>query len=137
MEYSATILGNANSSDKQKEVILRVYYELDQIFIQNKFLKQRIEPLTQQYFIPILKENNPMLVYQVYKVLDRFMDTENLSDYLSQNLAEITYGHILTDNMAVKFAAMVFFTKLLSSEQAMNTAKPHFQAILQIYVKML
>ena len=115
MEYSATVLGDPNAGDKQKEVILRVYYELDQIFIRNKFLKARVEPLTQQYFIPILKENHPMLVYQVYNVLHRFLDTETLSDTLSQSLAEITYSHILSDNMAVKFAAMVFFTKLLSS----------------------
>lgn len=39
--------------------------------------------------------------------------------------------------MVLKYNAILAFTSLLSQESALNSAKGHFQNILEIYVKML
>ena len=39
--------------------------------------------------------------------------------------------------LVVKFYAMVTFTKLLDDKNALDQTRPHFQTILEIYVKMM
>lgn len=39
--------------------------------------------------------------------------------------------------MVLKYNAILAFTSLLSQQSALNSAKDHFQNILEIYVKML
>ncbi len=41
------------------------------------------------------------------------------------------------ENIVVKYYAVRAFTELLDDRQALEAARPHFQNILEIYVKLL
>ena len=52
-------------------------------------------------------------------------------------MLEILYEKMCCNNLVVQFYAILAFTKLLDYSDALDQARPHFQNILQIYVKML
>ena len=39
--------------------------------------------------------------------------------------------------LVIKFYAMIAFTKLLDDDNALDQIRPHFQSILEIFVKMM
>lgn len=49
----------------------------------------------------------------------------------------LLYDRMCGNCLVVKFYAILVFTELLYDKQALESAKPHFQNILQIYVKLL
>jgi hypothetical protein len=44
---------------------------------------------------------------------------------------------MLSNSLVIKYNAVLAFTSLLQHKAALNAARPHFQNILEIYIKIL
>lgn len=126
VEYSAEVFGG-NYSDKQKEVVMMVLIELEPLIMKNNFLKDNFENLVIQYFIPLVKSNNNVLVSQTLKLLSIFLRSANLSTNTVTELMALLYDKMCADVLVVRYHAVLAFTKLLDDKQALESARPHFQ----------
>lgn len=49
----------------------------------------------------------------------------------------LLYDKMCEQNIVIKYYAILAFTQLLDDKEALEKAKPYFQNILSIYVKLL
>lgn len=94
--------------------------------------------LTIRYFIPLLKINHDLLNSLTCNLLHLYLPYGELANSTVEELMGLIYEKMTnTNSMVVKYNALLAFTSLLEHKAALNAAKPHFQTILEIYVKIL
>ena len=136
MEHSANVLGSS-APPSEKEVVLVVLTEMNHLVMKNKYLRENFENLIKQYLIPIMRTNNDILVAQTIRMLEKYLELATISTPTVRELLALLYEKMTGECLVVKFQSMVAFTKLLKDEEALDQTRPHFQAILEIYVKVL
>lgn len=81
---------------------------------------------------------NKLLNSLICNLLALYLPFGDLSPQTVTSLMEKIYNKIINENsLVVRYNAILSFTALLGHKAALDSAKPHFQAILEIYVKIL
>lgn len=111
--------------------------DLATLIMKNKYLNENFETLLKQYFIPLIKGNSNIIVAQTLNMLAVFLRKAELSTQVVTELMALLYDKMCEANIVVQYYAILSFTELLDDKQALETARPHFQDILTIYVKLL
>lgn len=115
--------------------------KLGTIILKNKYLKAKFEWLTINYFIPLLKSPNLLLNSLTCQLLALYLphgDGSNISNETVGELMSLIYEKLISNgSLALKYNAILAFTALLDHAAALQAARPHFQTILEIYIKML
>ena len=94
VEYSAKVLNNSNSTDPQKEVVIRILSKIGKQILKNAFLKQQFQTLTVDYFIPLLQNPNPLLNSLTCELLSLYLPVGSLDSAVVGRLMELIYGKI-------------------------------------------
>lgn len=110
---------------------------LSKQILKNQYLKQHFEQLIQQYFIPIISSDHPILIAQTCKLLHEYLEYIKLGTPVVKELMSLLYEKICSNLLVVKYNGILAFTSLLDDREALDSAKPYFQNILQIYVEVL
>lgn len=72
VEYSASVL-QSQAPDAEKVVILKVLSKTGTQILKNNYLKSQFQNLTIQFFIPLLKNSNPVLNAEVCGLLSLYL----------------------------------------------------------------
>jgi hypothetical protein len=90
------------------------------------------------YFQPLLSSPNKLLNSLICQLLAQYLPFGDLSPGAVSSLMQLIYDKIVNENsLVVRYHAILAFTALLGHKAALEAARPHFQAILEIYVKTL
>lgn len=131
-------MANQGASDGEKEVAIRILSTIGTMLLKQRYFKKEFEPLVVTYFQPLLGHPNKLLNSLICNLLSQYLPFGDLSPQTVQSLMEMIYSKILGDNsLVVQYNAILAFTSLLGHKAALESAKPHFQDILTIYVKTL
>lgn len=93
------------------------------------------------YFKPQLDSPNQLINALTLNLLSSYLPFGDLSSQAVGNLMQLVYGKIIESEgnnlLVVRYYSILAFTALLGHKAALESAKPHFQTILEIYVKTL
>ena len=120
---------------------VRVLSAIGKVLLRQKYFKKEFENLVVTYFQPLLSSPNKLLNSLTLGLLSDYLPFGDLSSQAVGSLMELIYAKIIesgSDNLlVVRYNAILAFTSLLGHKAALESAKPHFGAILEIYVKTL
>lgn len=106
--------------------------------MKQRYFKKEFENLTVTYFLPILSINSKLLNALICELLWIYLPFGDLSPQTVSSLMELIYAKITNENsLVVRYYAIMAFTSLLGHPSALESAKPHFSSILEVYVKTL
>jgi hypothetical protein len=135
VEYCASIL-SSQANDDEKEVAVRVLAHIGEVILKQRYFKKEFENLVVTYFQPLLASSNKLLNSLICYLLALYLPFGDLSPSAVGALMEQIYSKIIgEDSLVVRYQAIQAFTALLGHKSALESAKPHFQALLEIYVK--
>jgi hypothetical protein len=129
IEYTANSL-QSSASDRHKEVLVRQLTKMSSILKKNKFIQGNFENLSVAYFIPLMRQDAPLLNAEVCRFFAAYLTDLDLSEGTISDLMALIYEKMIGKSMVLKYNAILAFTSLLSQESALNSAKGHFQDIL-------
>lgn len=84
--------------------------------MKNQYLKENFENLVVQYFIPLLKNQNPIVVSETMKLLSEYLVMATLSSSTITQLLGDLYNQMSGNLLVLKYHAILAFTKLLDNQ---------------------
>ena len=137
IEYAANSLQSNTVSDRHKQVLVKQIStflinsaKMSTQLKKNKFIKEQFENLTLTYFIPLLKNDSPVLNANVCRLFAAFLDDMKLSDQTVKQLMSLIYDKMINKSLVLRYNAILAFTSLLSHQAASSSAKEYFSNIL-------
>lgn len=82
-------------------------------------MNENFENLVIQYFIPLIKSNNGIVVSQTLKLLSVYLKRADLSTSTVTELMGLLYEKMCGDEIVVRYHAVLAFTELLDDKQAL------------------
>lgn len=113
IEYAANSL-QSTASDRHKEVLVRQLTKMSSILKKNKFIQGNFENLAVTYFIPLMKQDAPLLNAEVCRFFAAYLTDLDLSEGTISDLMALIYEKMIGKSMVLKYNAILAFTSLLS-----------------------
>ena len=138
VEYAAVSLLDSFVDMRRKVTLLQLIAKFKTEILKNPYLKKDFGNFMVKYFFPFLADPNPILVSACCDLLEVYLVSIPLDVGVVQQLISRLYECLQHQYTVVKFKSILAFTSLLDGDsEAVQYVRPHFEAILKIYVTLI